>query len=50
MPDEIFHDAARHFEGQALATLIAGIATANLWNRLNVSTRQIVSASASKTL
>ncbi|MDR9507031.1 hypothetical protein RI662_22540 [Brevibacillus agri] len=47
MPDEIFHDAARHFEGQALATLIA---TANLWNRLNVSTRQIVSASASKTL
>lgn len=42
VPDEIYNEAARHYDGQALATLIAGIATANLWNRINVSTRQIV--------
>jgi AhpD family alkylhydroperoxidase len=47
VPDEIFNEAARHFDVQALATLIAGIATANLWNRLNVSTRQIVNVTAS---
>ncbi|MHA2858207.1 carboxymuconolactone decarboxylase family protein [Paenibacillus sp. HGF5] len=46
--DEIFNEAARHFDVQALATLIAGIATANLWNRLNVSTRQIVTVSEGK--
>lgn len=44
VPDEIFAEAARHFEEQALATLIAGIATANLWNRLNVTTRQTAGA------
>lgn len=42
VPDEIYTEAVRHYEEQALATLIAGIATANLWNRFNVSTRQIV--------
>jgi AhpD family alkylhydroperoxidase len=42
VPDEIYTEAARHYDEQALATLIAGIATANLWNRLNVSTRQLV--------
>jgi len=44
VPDEIYAEAARHYEEQALATLIAGIATANLYNRLNVATRQIVTA------
>ncbi|MFD0682794.1 MULTISPECIES: carboxymuconolactone decarboxylase family protein [unclassified Paenibacillus] len=43
--DEIYNEAARHYDEQALATLITGIATANLWNRLNVSTRQMVSVS-----
>lgn len=43
--DEIYNEAARHYDEQALATLIAGIATVNLWNRLNVSTRQIVNGS-----
>jgi AhpD family alkylhydroperoxidase len=40
LPDEIYDEAARHYEEQALATLIAGIAAANLWNRMNVATRQ----------
>jgi len=40
--DEVYGEAARHYSEQALATLIAGIAAANLWNRLNVATRQVV--------
>jgi alkylhydroperoxidase AhpD family core domain len=44
VPDEIYREAERHYEGQALATLIAGIATANFYNRLNVATRQIAGA------
>ncbi|KIL42495.1 alkylhydroperoxidase [Gordoniibacillus kamchatkensis] len=46
VPDEIYNEAATYYDEQALATLIAGIATANLWNRLNVATRQMVSDSA----
>ncbi len=42
VPDEIYDEVARHYGEQAIATLIAGIATANLWNRLNVATRQVV--------
>lgn len=43
VPDQVYDEAARHYKEQALATLIAGIATANMWNRFNVATRQIVS-------
>jgi len=41
VPDEIWQEAARHFSEQALAGLVTAIALANLWNRLNVPTRQI---------
>lgn len=44
--DEIYNEAARHYGEQALATLILGMATANLWNRLNVPTKQAVAVSA----
>jgi AhpD family alkylhydroperoxidase len=40
VPDELYAEAAKYYDEQALAVLITGIATANLWNRLNVSTRQ----------
>ncbi|MEF3303524.1 carboxymuconolactone decarboxylase family protein [Paenibacillus sp. GYB003] len=46
VPDEVYDEAARHYDEQALATLIAGIATVNLWNRLNVPTRQIAGVAA----
>ncbi|WP_276355993.1 carboxymuconolactone decarboxylase family protein [Cohnella caldifontis] len=46
VPDEIFREAARHYDEQALATLVAGIATVNLWNRLNVATKQTVAPTA----
>ncbi len=39
--DEVWDEAARHYEEPALAALILSIATVNLWNRLNASTRQV---------
>lgn len=41
VPDEIWNTAAAHFDEQALAGLILTIAMINLWNRLNVTTRQV---------
>jgi AhpD family alkylhydroperoxidase len=41
VPDEIWDEAARQYDEQALATLIIAIANINVWNRLNVTTRQV---------
>jgi AhpD family alkylhydroperoxidase len=41
VPDEIWNEAARHFDETALAALVISIAAINVWNRLNVSTRQL---------
>jgi AhpD family alkylhydroperoxidase len=41
VPDEIWDEAARHYDEQGLAALILMIATTNLFNRLNVTTRQV---------
>jgi AhpD family alkylhydroperoxidase len=41
VPDQIWNEAARHYNERALAGLLLAIATINVWNRLNVSTRQI---------
>ncbi|WP_175596116.1 carboxymuconolactone decarboxylase family protein [Thermomonospora catenispora] len=38
--DEVYDEAARHFDEAELAQLIALIATINAWNRLNVTTRK----------
>ena len=43
-PDEIFDEAARHYDEPALAALILSITTTNVFNRLNVSTRQVAGA------
>jgi AhpD family alkylhydroperoxidase len=40
VPDAVWDDVAKHFDERAIATLILSIATTNLFNRLNVSTRQ----------
>jgi AhpD family alkylhydroperoxidase len=40
VPDEIWEEAARHYDERGLATIILMIATTNLFNRLNVTTRQ----------
>ena len=41
VPDEVWNEAVRHYDEQALAALIIAIATINVWNRLNVTTRQV---------
>ena len=41
VPDEIYDEAAQHFDEAALATLILAIANINVWNRLNTATRQV---------
>ena len=41
VPDAVWDEAARHYNERALASLVIAITTANVWNRLNVATRQI---------
>jgi len=41
VPDDVWDEAARHYDEPALAALILAIATVNVWNRLNVTTRQV---------
>src|SRR5205807_3119640 len=44
VPDDIWQEAARHYEEPALAALIIVIANINVWNRFNVATRQVAGA------
>jgi AhpD family alkylhydroperoxidase len=44
VPDGIWDEATRHYDEQALAALILTVATTNVFNRLNVSTRQVAGA------
>ena len=41
VPDSIWDEASRHYDEQGLAALILMIATTNLFNRLNATTRQV---------
>ena len=41
VPDAVWDEAARHFDEPALAALLLQIAAINVWNRLNVATRQL---------
>ena len=40
VPDEIWNEAKKHFDERALSGLVLWIGTTNLFNRLNVTTRQ----------
>jgi AhpD family alkylhydroperoxidase len=42
--DEVWAEAARHYDDEQLAALVLSIAAINTWNRLNASTRQITGA------
>ena len=44
VPDDVWNDAARHYDELQLAALVLAIANVNLWNRLNAATRQIAGA------
>jgi len=41
VPDSVFAESARHYDEPALAALLLNIALINVWNRLNVATRQL---------
>jgi AhpD family alkylhydroperoxidase len=41
VPDEVWNEAARHFDEHKLAAILLAISLINVWNRLNVSTRQV---------
>ena len=41
VPDEVWNEAARHYDERGLSALLLSIATINVWNRLNVATRQV---------
>ena len=40
VPDEIWDEAAKHFDEKQLGAIVLWIATTNFFNRLNVTTRQ----------
>lgn len=42
--DEVWEEAARHYEEPALGALVVNIALINFWNRINATTRQVAGA------
>jgi AhpD family alkylhydroperoxidase len=42
VPDATWDAAAEHFDEEQLGALVLDIALVNLWNRLNIATRQVV--------
>jgi AhpD family alkylhydroperoxidase len=40
VPDDVWNEAAKHFDDAGLAAIVLWIATTNLFNRINVTTRQ----------
>lgn len=41
VPDEVWDEAARHYDKAQLASIVLAIGAINVWNRLNVATKQI---------
>jgi AhpD family alkylhydroperoxidase len=41
VPDAIWNEAVRHYDEKSLAALLLAISAINVWNRLNVATRQV---------
>jgi AhpD family alkylhydroperoxidase len=44
VPDDVWAEAARHYDEPALAALLLQIGQINLWNRLNAAVRQVAGA------
>jgi AhpD family alkylhydroperoxidase len=44
VPDDVWDETARHYDEASLAALLMQIANINVWNRLNVATRQVAGA------
>ena len=46
VPDDVWDEAAGHFDEAGLAALVITVAATNAWNRINASTRQIAGSVA----
>ena len=44
VPDTVWGEAARHYDERGVAGLVLRTAMTNVWNRLNVATRQVAGA------
>ncbi|ONH32806.1 carboxymuconolactone decarboxylase family protein [Pseudofrankia asymbiotica] len=44
VPDDVFGEAARHYDEAQLAALLLAIGQINVWNRLNVATHHVADA------
>jgi AhpD family alkylhydroperoxidase len=44
VPDAIWDETSRHYDESALAALLIQIGLINVWNRLNVATKQVAGA------
>jgi AhpD family alkylhydroperoxidase len=44
VPDDVWEAAAKHYDEKGLAALVLMIATTNLFNRLNATTKQVAGA------
>ena len=45
VPDDVWNEAAEHYDEAQLASLVLSIASINVWNRLNVTVKQVAGAS-----
>jgi len=43
----VWQEAARHYDERALAAIVLQISLVNVWNRVNVATRQVAGEWAS---
>ncbi len=41
VPDDIWNEAARHYDEKQLAALLIAISAVNVFNRLNIATKQV---------
>ena len=41
VPDDVWNEAANHYNEAELAALVLSISLTNVWNRINVTTRQV---------
>src|ERR671913_549693 len=41
VPDDVWNEAAKHYDEKALSALMFSIANINVWNRLNATVRQV---------
>jgi AhpD family alkylhydroperoxidase len=46
VPDDVWDEAARHYDEAGLSALVLTIAATNAWNRINAATRQVAGSVA----